>query len=166
MRDVMKMVTEFTDRISKVRPVPLKSYSDCRWHDAAMLEKVAIMLQVEAKTLLETYLRDGYDVRSLRAHLIVEEVSEVLRALARVDEVQLLDGLADLTYVVAGTAVAFNLPLPEAIEEVHRSNMTKTPSDGEDGGRVLNKGVHYDPPRLKALLEVHVRGYSHDHTGG
>lgn len=93
---------------------------------------------------------EGLDsVEKLRAHLMMEELAEVLRALEDGDELALLDGLADLLYVVYGTAVSYNLPLDEAFEEVHRSNMTKRPN----GPRCRDKGPDYEPPNLKDLLE-------------
>jgi len=87
---------------------------------------------------------------SLRAHLVVEEVAELLAALAAGDEVGTLDALADLIYVTVGTAVTFGLPLAEAVEEVHRSNMTKTLVRDRPGHP--GKGDGYSPPQLAELL--------------
>lgn len=99
---------------------------------------------------------DTFDLRLLRAHLILEEAAEVIDAMANLDEVRLLDGLADLDYVTRGTAVAYNLPIDAAHVEVHRSNMTKARRvlTGEDV-RLRNKGSSYEPPDLKAVLNQH-----------
>jgi predicted HAD superfamily Cof-like phosphohydrolase len=87
------------------------------------------------------------DVRWLRASLIVEEASEIMRALANCDKVETLDGLADLLYVTFGTALVFELPVCEAFDAVHQSNMTKRPSDQ----RCSDK-TGFVPPDLKRLL--------------
>jgi len=92
------------------------------------------------------------DVRMLRAHLIVEETSEVLAALANCDEVELMDALVDLIYVVGGSAHTFGLPLEAAWNEVQRSNMTKAERRPEDA-RLTDKGPTYEPPKLKEILE-------------
>lgn len=95
---------------------------------------------------------NGYDDRLMRGHLMMEELAESLNAMADGDEAALLDGLADLKYVTHGTAVAFDLPLEEAFEEVHASNMTKNVGGGP---RLSDKGQDYRPPNLLAVLEKH-----------
>lgn len=65
--------------------------------------------------------------------------------------------LADLRYVTEGAAVALGLPLDEAYEIVHASNMSKLGEDGrpikDDGGKAL-KGPNYwqAEPRIRELL--------------
>lgn len=95
-------------------------------------------------------LAEGNDTRLIRAHLMIEELSEVLLALARGKDLPLLDGLTDLLYVTVGTAVAYDLPLTESFDEVQRSNMTKTRRIGDV--RCRDKGVSYSPPDLKTIL--------------
>lgn len=99
------------------------------------------------------------DPRYLRAHLILEEAGELVKAMAVGDLEETLDGLADLSYVTVGTAVQFELPLAEAFEEVHSSNMTKS-GGGQSDPRVRNKGEGYVPPNIAALLE----GYRDDNS--
>lgn len=90
------------------------------------------------------------DQRILRAHLMIEElVDDVLRPMMSGDVEKMLDGLADLTYVVLGTAVQFGLPLDLAFDEVHASNMTKKP---RTGARLRDKGDTYIPPNIKSCL--------------
>lgn len=67
------------------------------------------------------------DVRLLRARLMLEELGEVLQAMAIGDHVELVDGMCDLVYVTVGTAVSFGLPLERAWEAVQTSNMAKFP---------------------------------------
>lgn len=58
------------------------------------------------------------------------------------------DALGDLSYTVAGAALAWGIPLGEIFDEIHRSNMTKSPSEKREDGKVL-KGQGYSPPDLK-----------------
>jgi predicted HAD superfamily Cof-like phosphohydrolase len=111
------------------------------------------------------------EVVDLRDKLITEETQEVSEALddmARLGEalsttspvtynsleVATLKELADLVYVVYGTAVAFGWDLDEAVERVHQSNMSKL-VDGEPikraDGKVL-KGPDYVEPDLEDLV--------------
>lgn len=93
------------------------------------------------------------DRRTTRAHLMLEELGELLRAMGRGDEVETLDALADLTYVVMGSAITMDLPLPEAFSEVHRSNMTKVPEQDRPGHPGKQEG--YQPPDLEKLIALH-----------
>lgn len=105
---------------------------------------------------------------TLRRNLITEEFMETMDAMAEIEGdlrydgittreaiVSLLDGLADLMYVVAGTAVAFNMSIDEAYARVHVSNMSKLDEHGQpiysDTGKVL-KGPHFQPPELGDLV--------------
>jgi len=100
-------------------------------------------------------LGETFDLRLMRGHLIDEESGELHQGLAERDEVKTLDALADLLYVVVGTAVSYGLPLDRAFYEVHKSNMTKAvKAGGEDDLRCRNKGASYVPPDLKHLLAV------------
>ncbi len=113
--------------------------------DPALLSLGRLLLS-EAVDALATY-REYRDPRWLRAHLMIEELSEVISGLATCNKVDVLDGLADLSYVTLGTAAVFKLPLPEAFAEVHKSNMTKRPSDE----RCSDK-TGFVPPNLEQLL--------------
>ena len=90
------------------------------------------------------------DNRLLRAHLMCEELAEIMRALIEQDREKLLDGITDLLYVTVGTGT--NLPLAEAFEEIQRSNMTKELRQPTDV-RLRNKGSAYEPPDLKKVLK-------------
>ena len=94
----------------------------------------------------------------LRQRLIMEEAKEVSQELFRpvINKVALTKELADLLYVVHGTAVAFGLPLDVVFNRVHESNMSKLGPDGKplyrDDGKVL-KGPNYQPPKLDDLFD-------------
>lgn len=91
-------------------------------------------------------------LRKERVGLVIEEAGELAIALAQGDRVGTLDALADLAYVVVGAAVAYGLPLAEAFEAVHRSNMTKAVRR-EGDNTLRDKGETYEPPNLSRLLE-------------
>lgn len=61
----------------------------------------------------------------LRAKLIDEEAEETINALINNDIIEAADGMADLCYVVFGTALELGIDLQKVFDEVHRSNMTK-----------------------------------------
>ena len=94
----------------------------------------------------------------LRYNLINEEALEVEDELypgsnstADIDRKNLTKELADLMYVVIGTAVTFGLPLREVFEETHKSNMSKLGPDGKpilrSDGKIL-KGENYHEPNI------------------
>ena len=91
------------------------------------------------------------DPRYLRAHLILEEAVETCFALLDGEELEALDGCADLCYVIFGTAATFGWDLEGAFHEVHRSNMTKT-RKSDDPGRCRDKGETFQPPILGKFL--------------
>lgn len=127
-------------------------------HPQRMREAFQAELQRHAQTLaaisdqLEARVGDE-DGRYLRAHLMIEELGELIEAMAQGRLVDTLDGLADLCYVVFGTAVMFGLPLAEAFAEVHCSNMTKQ-RKADDPGRIRDKGETYRPPNIERLLTI------------
>lgn len=90
-------------------------------------------------------------VKGLRMSLMVEELHELEVAMAYDDLVLVADGLADLLYVVIGTAVAYGMDLEPVFDEVQRSNMTKLGGPTSPEGKQL-KGPDYSPPELDAIL--------------
>lgn len=92
---------------------------------------------------------------ALRCMLIEEEYREFLEALEIKDKIGVVDALADLLYVVYGTAVTFGIPIDKYFREVHRSNMTKLGKDGRpvrnEHGKVI-KGPNYEPPQIKDIF--------------
>lgn len=115
--------------------------------------KAAIILR-QVSTKLKACFKATKDQRHLRAELMIEELAEALEAMYDRDEVALLDGLADLMYVVVGTATQFKLPIESAFWEVHRSNMTKHRAAADHAGD-KGKGPDYSPPNLKGVLDAY-----------
>ena len=97
-----------------------------------------------------------------RGRLVREEFEELmaeLNALTYADDPiraaellrNVLKEAVDLCYVAEGTAVALGLPFDAAYDEVHRSNMSKTPPAGPH--QKAQKGSTY----FKADMEKFVR---------
>jgi predicted HAD superfamily Cof-like phosphohydrolase len=86
----------------------------------------------------------------LRRRLLAEEFQEYLDAADTGDLVSVADALADMVYVIYGTALHYGIDLDAIIAEVHRSNMTKT---GHDGGKAV-KGKGYQRPDIAAVLDA------------
>ena len=99
--------------------------------------------------------------RTKQKNLIVEEFKEFLEAegmLFRNNPVfpaEALKELADLVYVCYQYAENMNWLLDEALDRVHKSNMSKLGDDGKpiyrEDGKVL-KGPNYKPPNLTDLV--------------
>lgn len=90
------------------------------------------------------------EIQDLRIKLIQEELDELKQNSS--DFVNVADAIADLLYVVIGTAVAYGLDIEPIFEEVHSSNMTKF-IDGyrrEDGKWI--KGKSYKPADIKSQI--------------
>lgn len=97
------------------------------------------------------------ELNKLRIDLLEEELNELKEALRVKDSIEVLDALADLQYVLDGTflSLGYGKLKHSAVNEVHRSNMTKLGEDGKpvyrSDGKVL-KGPNYEKPRLMDLL--------------
>jgi predicted HAD superfamily Cof-like phosphohydrolase len=63
--------------------------------------------------------------QELRLDLISEEYRETINALGEANIVAIADGIADLIYVLVGTALEYGIPLDRVWNEVQRTNMTK-----------------------------------------
>jgi predicted HAD superfamily Cof-like phosphohydrolase len=91
--------------------------------------------------------------RTLRLRLIDEELRELRLGLINNSVVDVADALADLMYVVIGSALQWGIPLERVFAEVHRSNMTKGGGDKRADGKIL-KGPGYEPPDLSFVGKV------------
>jgi predicted HAD superfamily Cof-like phosphohydrolase len=95
------------------------------------------------------------DLAKLRVALLEEEVGEFVTAAEKGDLIGLADALADIAYVVYGTALTYGIDLDSVLQEVHRSNMSKLAADGRplirEDGKVL-KSEQYFPPNIASVL--------------
>ena len=113
-----------------------------------------------------------FELLELRHNLISEEAKETAEELAILatqikydadadaivkTKARLTKELADILYVVYGTAVALGLPLEEGFKEVHRSNLSKLDADGKpilrEDGKVL-KGPNYTEANMDQFFNV------------
>ena len=100
-------------------------------------------------------------IRSYQKNLIDEEFKEFIEAEGmlfrhgRNQKEECLKELADLVYVCYQFAENMGWFLDEALDRVHKSNMSKLGDDGKpiyrEDGKVL-KGPNYKPPNLEDLF--------------
>jgi predicted HAD superfamily Cof-like phosphohydrolase len=111
-----------------------------------------------ARVFHEHFLRDNRDIPALlddaklrmRCFLLNEEAREFEDAARHHDLVEMVDALADVLYVILGTANVLGVDLEPIFREVHRSNMTKLPPPGGQGKPV--KGPAWSPPDVRGEL--------------
>lgn len=93
---------------------------------------------------------------NLRHRLIKEEWEEFDEAFWDNNEIEMLDALCDMIYVIYGMAIAMGWDINSALAEVHRSNMSKLGADGEpivrEDGKI-EKGENYSPPDLAQFFK-------------
>ena len=91
----------------------------------------------------------------MQATLIDEEYKEFVTAIRAEGLEEELKELADLVYVCFQYAENNEWDLEEALDRVHKSNMSKLGLDGKpirrSDGKVL-KGPNYQPPELRDLI--------------
>ncbi len=115
----------------------------------------------EFRTRYQLQNKTGRSVRSYQKNLIVEEFKEFLEAEGflfmhgKNHQEHALKELADLVYVCYQYAENMGWFLDEALDRVHKSNMSKLDDDGNpiyrEDGKVL-KGPNYKPPNLSDLF--------------
>lgn len=146
------------------------------------LEDVKKFHEVMGQPVLTTPTVPSIDRLLLRLRLITEEYVELLEAATgedggdakaeltsafrpenlsrnhKTDLVAVADALADLIYVINGTALEFGIPLDAVFDEVHRSNLSKLDADGRPvvlpGGKI-GKSARYSRPDLAGILKAH-----------
>jgi len=92
-------------------------------------------------------------VKSLRYDLIREEAHETLNALVNDDLPEMADGIADLIYVLLGTAVSYGIDMGPIWDAVHASNMAKEGGPTRADGKIL-KPEGWSPPDVEGLLQA------------
>jgi predicted HAD superfamily Cof-like phosphohydrolase len=94
--------------------------------------------------------------RELRKNLLMEEYKEYTDAEESNNFVEVCDALADMLYIIYGTAVSYGIPIDEIFQEVHNSNLSKLGEDGkpiyrEDGK--VQKGPNFFKPDICKILK-------------
>ena len=102
-------------------------------------------------------IQNSPENRTMQLSLIAEEFKEFNDAVANEPYENELKELADLVYVCFQYAENMEWDLEEALDRVHKSNMSKLGLDGKpirrSDGKVL-KGPNYKPPILNDLINA------------
>jgi predicted HAD superfamily Cof-like phosphohydrolase len=152
----LDLVQEFHDETGIVTP-SFACVPDWTPENAASLELAACFLKTISKKLREDSAKRGAPRCLQRIALEAEELGEKAGAMARYDLLGVLDGAGDGEVVANGTALecGLGLVLPDAVELIHVSNMSKRFPDGtfhrDTAGKIL-KGPDYVPVNLRPLL--------------
>lgn len=113
-------------------------------------------LQLQGFDCPESPTLPDYRLGALWPKLLLEEVAELGVALGANDLIGVADALADVLYVAYQAAASCGIPIDDVFAEVHRSNLTKVPADGEvnyrPDGKVM-KPPGYSPPDIGSVLE-------------
>ena len=99
-----------------------------------------------------------YQEKLLRIKLMCSELSELIDAMASNNLIGIADGIADLIYVVKGTAITYGIDIEPIFNEVQRSNMSKCIGNKlikDSSGKVL-KPNSYSPPQLQPILDKQI----------
>ena len=91
--------------------------------------------------------------QTLRNRLIQEEFDELQEAMQSNDVAAMAKELADLLYVVYGTAVSSGIDIEPVFQEVHRSNMSKIGGYKREDGKWI-KPPTYSPASLEKILKA------------
>jgi predicted HAD superfamily Cof-like phosphohydrolase len=90
--------------------------------------------------------------KELRKNIVKEEYDELIDAIDNNDLPEIADGIADLIYVLLGTAVSYGIDIRPIWEEVQRTNMAKIGGSKRSDGKIL-KPEGWVGPDIKGLLE-------------
>lgn len=121
---------------------------------------MAIDVEQSVRTFMDASNQGKDDSKyatDLRIRLIDEEFNELVEAIGWGDRVQIAKELADLVYVVVGTAITMGIPFNEVFGALQISNMSKFDENGKatyrDDGKVL-KGPNYQEaePAIREIL--------------
>jgi predicted HAD superfamily Cof-like phosphohydrolase len=93
----------------------------------------------------------------LRVRLIQEEFDELKEALAQENLAAIAKEMADLLYVVYGTAVSYGIDMEPVFQEVHRSNVSKVGGYKREDGKWV-KPPTYSPACLAPILDAQAGG--------
>jgi predicted HAD superfamily Cof-like phosphohydrolase len=95
----------------------------------------------------------GEDTKRLRIRLIQEEFDELKESMAEGNLAALAKEMADLLYVVYGTAVSYGIDMEPVFREVHRSNLSKVGGYKREDGKWV-KPPTYSPADIEPLLAL------------
>lgn len=108
-----------------------------------------------------------FGTANLRIRLIEEEFEELTAALEQGDLIEVADAIADLQYVIIGTAISYGIDMRPIWDEVHRTNMAKVDGGRRGDGKIM-KPAGWQPPRIAEMLDAqspllqNCKGESHE----
>ena len=116
-------------------------------------EKVRdFMLACEQDVPEKAYVVVPEALMDFRNSLIEDEVAELVET-DRVDIANIARELADILYVVYGTALAYGLNLDDVFDLVHQTNMKKISGPvREDGKRMKPPGFKFPHEELRSKI--------------
>ena len=91
--------------------------------------------------------------QNLRVRLIQEEFDELQEAMKTQDLPHIAKELADLLYVVYGTAISYGIDMEPVFKEVQRSNMSKVGGYKREDGKWV-KPPTYSPADIAPILAL------------
>lgn len=91
------------------------------------------------------------ETKRLRVRLIEEEFDELKESMVGGDLAAIAKEMADLLYVVYGTAVSYGIDMDPVFREVHRSNMSKVGGYKREDGKWM-KPATYSPACIEPIL--------------
>lgn len=91
----------------------------------------------------------------LRLGLIREEYRELLKAIRLGDLAAIADAIADLMYVIVGTAITLGIDIRPIWQAVQQANMAKTGGGTRADGKIL-KPPGWTAPDIGKLIEVQI----------
>lgn len=91
-------------------------------------------------------------VARLRIDLIQEEAKETVDALLLQSLPDIADGIADLIYVLLGTAESYGLDMSPIFAAVHKANMAKEGGATREDGKIL-KPEGWKHPDIEGLIQ-------------
>lgn len=95
----------------------------------------------------------GEDTKRLRVRLIQEEFDELKESMEAGNLAALAKEMADLLYVVYGTAVSYGIDMEPVFREVHRSNLSKVGGYKRADGKWV-KPPTYSPADIQPIIEA------------
>ena len=90
---------------------------------------------------------------ALRVRLIQEEFEELQEALKSKNLTNIAKEIADLLYVVYGTAVSYGIDMEPVFQEVQRSNMSKVGGYKREDGKWV-KPPTYSPADINPIIRA------------
>jgi len=91
--------------------------------------------------------------QALRVRLIQEEFDELKEAFKKNDLPHIAKEIADLLYVVYGTAISYGIDMEPVFQEVQRSNMSKVGGYKREDGKWV-KPATYSPANIAPILAL------------